>query len=833
MYMELPTLLFSKTRTIIVFPSYNLSINRIILYVICIMKHSFAKLSFLTLPIIALASCQDYEPFSEVEVSQTLFNRSYTEAFEEAFGKIDPEQNWGFEPMPIGGVDYDGTRAVNTNSNEWETVFHYVVPGPRGGEATENGHPWGWAAGDVTNYERAYVYWWFSTHQWPKSLVVNWNNFFIENVWGQPEHSRTNLENSGSFAGQHLGMDQLEILKVNGTKSAPSPSDPGSYINSYDLAKSYKFRDEHPNYEHINDFNSSGGAKEQVMYVYDVSTMDFAYLASEQDDDKYHNNWTIQRINGNYYLAFDYWHAKTSEASHYVEADGYYNDWILKLSNGEHQDDYYTRRIMCEDLGNTFDWDWNDVVFDVTTFTLNSKYYAMITLQAAGGTMPIYVGDTHHEAHALFGVSTSTPVNVAAPGKVQRPAVVYTIELTDDQLIERDGKKYCLAEKIPVYVGSKLDPSKLVTLDAEKGKAPQKFACASNTYWMNELTHIDKGHNFTKWVEQRTETNQMEWVQMEDIYMRHYSESNPLTAAEKDVLYEDLGKPTAVSYYPVDGNSYSSSASDTFVPWRDLWNTMVSNHGLEDTEFTAPRIWAKKDNGQDVGRSFISQAPNIYETEGQNDDPIAFSTNIWNKIEGKSFSDDKGNVGPFVQVWPEAPVTYVVTLSASEGGTVSGAGTYAQNQSVTITATPNFGYEFEQWSDGNTNNPRTISVTGDLNLSASFTSPYTVTVANVNKTDNSDVFATLSANGYDLLTTFSSSLTSGDNCIIQISVSNAGNVNIQYASNGVPATNYQTTAQAYINPGQPGNLMIPLVYDMLKITQGGSNVSSILIKKKP
>lgn len=783
------------------------------------MKPSFTKLSLLALPVFALTACQDYEPFDEAEVATSMYNRNYTEAFTQAFGQIDPEQNWGFDPMPIGGVDYDDTRAVNTNSNEWETIFHYVVPGPRGGEATEDGHPWGWAAGDVTNYERAYVYWWFSTHQWPKSLVVNWNNFFIENVWGQPEHSKTKLENSGSFDGQDLGMDQLEILQLTGTKSAPSPSDPGSYINSFDLAKTYKFANEYPNYGHINDFNSGGGAKEQVMYVYDVSTLDFAYLASQQDDDKYHNNWTIQRINGNYYLAFDYWHAKTSDASHYLAADGYYNDWILKLSNGEHKEDYYTRRIMCEDLGNTFDWDWNDVVFDVTTYTLNSKYYAMITLQAAGGTMPIYVGDTNHEAHALFGVSTSTPVNVAAPGKVQRPAVVYSIELTNDQLFERDGKMYCLAEKIPVYVGSQMDPSKLVTLDAEKGKAPQKFACASNTYWMNELTHIDKGHKFTKWVEQRTETNQMEWVQMEGNYMRHYSESNPLTAAEKEVLYEDLGKPTAVSYYPVDGNSYSSSASDTFVPWRELWNTMVANNGLENTEFTAPRIWDKSDNGQDLGRSFISQAPNIYETEGQEDDPIAFSTNVWQKIEGKSFSDAKGNVGPFVKVWPEVQ-TYTLTLNVNDSnmGRVTGAGTYENGTDVQIEAIPaNDSYYFVQWSDGNKDARRTVKIQGeDKTLTATFAAnPYTQLAGTINSVSN----------GTDLTPYLNGKHT----CMLKITGNAGGTVGMRINSQDTAEFGYYAQVGLEIAPGVEKTHILSKIGDVLKVVQDGDHVSQIKI----
>lgn len=39
---------------------------------------------------------------------------------------------------------------------------------------------------------------------------------------------------------------------------------------------------------------------------------------------------------------------------------------------------------------------------------------------------------------------------------------------------------------------------------------------------------------------------------------------------------------------------------------------------------------------------------------------------------------------------------------------------------ATILATPNYGYHFTQWNDGNTDNPRTVIVTEDLTLSALF-----------------------------------------------------------------------------------------------------------------
>ena len=46
-----------------------------------------------------------------------------------------------------------------------------------------------------------------------------------------------------------------------------------------------------------------------------------------------------------------------------------------------------------------------------------------------------------------------------------------------------------------------------------------------------------------------------------------------------------------------------------------------------------------------------------------------------------------------------------------------------------ITATPNYGYHFTQWSDGNTDNPRTIDPTEDVTYTAEFApNQYTITL---------------------------------------------------------------------------------------------------------
>jgi hypothetical protein len=53
-------------------------------------------------------------------------------------------------------------------------------------------------------------------------------------------------------------------------------------------------------------------------------------------------------------------------------------------------------------------------------------------------------------------------------------------------------------------------------------------------------------------------------------------------------------------------------------------------------------------------------------------------------------------------------------------GNVTGSGDYAVNTGATITATANPGYHFVQWNDGNTQNPRTITVIQDIAFTAEF-----------------------------------------------------------------------------------------------------------------
>ena len=100
-----------------------------------------------------------------------------------------------------------------------------------------------------------------------------------------------------------------------------------------------------------------------------------------------------------------------------------------------------------------------------------------------------------------------------------------------------------------------------------------------------------------------------------------------------------------------------------------------------------------------------------------------------------------------IQITQGGTQQYTINVSAnpSIGGSVTGGGTYNQGQSCTVTATPNAGYTFTNWTEnGNvvsTNRSYTFTVTANRTLVANFQAQpqnYTVTVS-ANPTNGGNV----------------------------------------------------------------------------------------------
>ncbi len=193
-------------------------------------------------------------------------------------------------------------------------------------------------------------------------------------------------------------------------------------------------------------------------------------------------------------------------------ADGYYSDWIVTLTEGHPgtSEDPETPtgetwyRIMCEDLGNTNDFDFNDLVFDVYFTGEPWNYVAHVRVQAAGGTLPIYfqyAENDLYEAHKLLGSDAIVPINVgtgntAAPKDVEIP-----------MWIEKPDPNY-----IDIYVEKRAPENKaernVILLPKSGGnsltKAPQKICIPNgqNVRWMKEMQQIESAYrNFDLWVQ--------------------------------------------------------------------------------------------------------------------------------------------------------------------------------------------------------------------------------------------------------------------------------------------------------------------------------------------
>ncbi len=378
---------------------------------------------------LAFSSCSNddykFDPNYEAELQKSLFDQSFIKKY----GEVNTEHDWGFQDIPC--IKQEQTRVSAPNSNEWESVYHLNVPD------------------NITNYEAEYVYNYFKNIKGnATSMDLHYCDFFVQHVWKGKDQYKD------AYNQDVVGGDQMDYIIIG--------QDHGYNFNST-----------------TNDTNKG------AMYIMDGSTDTFGYHNSR--DSKNHFEYLLLAINVpgvglGYYVGFDFY-ANGPEKNMQVERDYVYTDWIIKVIPGKYGD---AKRIMCEDLGTTDDFDFNDVVFDV--YINYNEYwhgndFGIITLQAAGGTIPLYVDGK--EVHEMFGVETSTMVNTGA-GE-ERPAVQW-----------RFTPKSANPNDIEVKV---IQDAITYTLSAPKGKVPYKIAVPITVDWAEERQQIEQKYpKFMEWV---------------------------------------------------------------------------------------------------------------------------------------------------------------------------------------------------------------------------------------------------------------------------------------------------------------------------------------------
>lgn len=110
-----------------------------------------------------------------------------------------------------------------------------------------------------------------------------------------------------------------------------------------------------------------------------------------------------------------------------------------------------------------------------------------------------------------------------------------------------------------------------------------------------------------------------------------------------------------------------------------------------------------------------------------------------------------------IQAIDNLSVTYSITSADDEKGevTVTDEQVYCDHTEVTVQADAADGYEFTQWSDGNTDNPRTLTVTQDTTLTATFDVHYlrpTVSIDSVTNRNDDETTTTVLYSSTDATT---------------------------------------------------------------------------------
>jgi hypothetical protein len=199
-------------------------------------------------------------------------------------------------------------------------------------------------------------------------------------------------------------------------------------------------------------------------------------------------------------------------------SDGVFSDWIVTLTEAKRIS--VSLRVMAEDLSageDGDDFDFNDVVFDVTRV---DETHAKITLQAAGGTLPLRINSTNGEGgwevHQLFGVANNVMVNTNAKAKGLTgiddiPAVTQDAQGNDLIVVgnfpetENDFNA-AVRDYIHVEVQKVVNGEpRWFELTAPEGQAACKIGVPTNIHWAWERTNVSGAFNFSVWVQNPNE----------------------------------------------------------------------------------------------------------------------------------------------------------------------------------------------------------------------------------------------------------------------------------------------------------------------------------------
>lgn len=489
-------------------------------------------------------------------VKEIRLDREYAEAFAEEFGTPDPTHDWSYKPLTVIHSGGEGmaklmTRAamaaepsIQRNTTEplimpYSKVKELISAIPEKGNNYERMNTnIGYYAEQETTYDIYPVMW---GEKFCDNNVVGLFTFELD-ANGTPINKRdrgmiwTDNETVKDRWGKTTSHTNV-FMELNGEqKEFPVGTHPIDKQNTNDYGKTgqtYYYENRRiepqniifPHYEVTIPANTYWGLYLETKKDQDKSTRVTWYSVANFN---YANTEPAGNINlgGNTYLCFE--DAPVKGAMDGKRVNGYqgydkdYNDICLLITPRPIESSFSVDevRVMCEDLGGTFDWDFNDIVYDIkiTQHLYNDKdATATITLQAVGGTLPVsiaYDGKNYGEMHHLLGQEPDED-GLYEP-VLQGQAKILEIINLHAKDVDAAAKLKEIAKNIQITVADPRDDSRhVVNFPNEEGdKNPQCFMCQAGTHWSDELVNIKETYPaFAQWV--ASQTSATDWWNVE------------------------------------------------------------------------------------------------------------------------------------------------------------------------------------------------------------------------------------------------------------------------------------------------------------------------------
>lgn len=347
---------------------------------------------------LSLTSCHDKDMEYSYGASQKT--QAYDQAFKETFGTPVAGHNWGFAVVEDNSNSASTralTRTAYPNSNLWESEG-WVVPTP------------------LTDEQKDKVRRYFQQNRNPQGLSVNYTNYFVEQVY----KGDTKLDDSdtpekytfgnGDYKAGSEFMDKLTAGTMEDHIYNFNNAESGGNVNGMMLMKEsqtncFGFHNSRDSRQYNDQYVIVPG---NVIDQWDpsapsVTGMFFVGFDYEANKAAYDQNGNLS-ANSNMYLVTETTAAdgvavpnkNDGKLYHIGGADGYYSDWILRITKGVTKDNSTITtntsqtsqdiphgetfritkwtikdrgRVFCEDLGGNYttnreDFDFNDIVFD-------------------------------------------------------------------------------------------------------------------------------------------------------------------------------------------------------------------------------------------------------------------------------------------------------------------------------------------------------------------------------------------------------------------------------------------------------------------------------------